>query len=188
MVTSSAARAAATTKSPAAHGIGSGRPLSRNASRRWQRRHRSKVSLDGRRSKTSASDSRRCNSPNLSPPLERALESAHPSSMRTRAADRLYLGMRGAAPEVPADKKGPSPCVEGKPGNPPAGLTDQPQGSHLAVKVYRPACEAEGCNIAASGAPRGCPLCANGRGRPVAPQSFRCLMSLRVSRRRSAMA
>jgi len=172
MVTSSAARAAATMRSPEAHGIGSGRPLSRNAPQLWPRRRRSKVSPAGRRSKTSASDSRRRNSANLSPPFDLELHCAHPSSMRTRAADHLYLGMRGAAPGVPAEKKGPSPYVEGKPGNPPAGLTDQPQGSHLAVKVYRPACEAEGCNIAAGGAPRGCPICANGRGRPVPRSPF----------------
>jgi hypothetical protein len=35
----------------------------------------------------------------LSPPLAPRLDSPHPSSMRTRAADRLLLGMRGAAPE-----------------------------------------------------------------------------------------
>jgi CBS domain-containing protein len=45
----------------------------------------------------------------LSPRLGAAVNSSHPSSMRTRAADRLLLGMRDAAPEVAADKKGPSP-------------------------------------------------------------------------------
>ena len=35
----------------------------------------------------------------LSPPLAPRLDSLHPSSMRTRAADRLLLGMRDAAPE-----------------------------------------------------------------------------------------
>jgi hypothetical protein len=50
----------------------------------------------------------------LSPPFKPRLHSAHPSSMRTRAADRLYLGTGGAAPEVPADKR-----AETRP--PPAG-------------------------------------------------------------------
>jgi hypothetical protein len=40
-------------------------------------------------------------------PLATALHCSHPSSMRTRAADRLPLGMRVAAPEVPADTRGP---------------------------------------------------------------------------------
>src|SRR4029077_6708570 len=35
----------------------------------------------------------------LSPPFQPALDSPHPSSKRTRAADRLLLGTRGAAPE-----------------------------------------------------------------------------------------
>ena len=56
MVTLLGARAAATTKSLAAHGLDFGTPLSRNAPRHWERRRRSKASLDGQRSKTPACD------------------------------------------------------------------------------------------------------------------------------------
>ena len=44
----------------------------------------------------------------LSPPSPPRLNSPYPSSMRTRAADRLLLGMRGAAPEEGAGTARPS--------------------------------------------------------------------------------
>ena len=44
----------------------------------------------------------------LSPPSPPRLNSPHPSSMRTRAADRLLLGMRVAAPEEGAGTTRPS--------------------------------------------------------------------------------
>jgi hypothetical protein len=54
MVTLLGVRAAATTKSLAARGRNFGTLLRRNAARRWKKLRRSKVSLDGQRSKTSA--------------------------------------------------------------------------------------------------------------------------------------
>src|SRR6478672_5534453 len=66
--------------------------------------------------------------PSLSPPLSPALDSPHPSSMRTRAADRLYLGTRGAAPEVPAERTRVARCS-------PARLT--PAGPRTSLRGSR---------------------------------------------------
>jgi len=74
----------------------------------------------------------------LSPPLAPGLNFTHRSSMRTRAADRLYLGMRGAAPEEAA---GTSTGCAVRPGPEPRGRSNaiRPQGSSLHTPPWEPA-------------------------------------------------
>jgi hypothetical protein len=61
-----------------------------------------------------------------------------PSSMRTRAADRLLLGMRAAAPEEAA---GTSTGCAVRPGPEPGGRSNaiRPQGSSLHTPPWEPA-------------------------------------------------
>ena len=70
----------------------------------------------------------------LSPPLAPALHCPHPSSMRTRAADRLLLGAREAAPEenreagVRPHLRKSGLAFRGRCNGPPQGLVCPPPG------------------------------------------------------------
>jgi hypothetical protein len=69
----------------------------------------------------------------LCPLLRTVLNSPHPSSMRTRAADRLYLGTWDAAPEENRDgeramPKGSGSSLRGRGNGPPQGLVCPPPG------------------------------------------------------------